>query len=60
MNTVLTLKGVTRRKNWLAAEDSARLQCSPFAPSYLFPWGVESLQQKYYSKVERTELPAGA
>lgn len=33
--------------------------CSPFAPSFLFPWGVESLQKKHYSKVERSGAPAG-
>jgi hypothetical protein len=24
--------------------------CSPFAPSFLFPWGVASLQEKYYAR----------
>jgi hypothetical protein len=60
LNTVLTLKGLTRGKNWLERRIPRAYKCSPFAPSYLFPWGVESLQQKYYSKVERPKLPAGA
>jgi hypothetical protein len=59
LNTILNLKRMNPWKKAFERWMPRAYSCSPFAPSFLFPWGVESLQEKYYSKVERPEPPAG-
>jgi hypothetical protein len=58
VSTVLALKGLNPWMKVLERKIPRAYTCSPFAPSFLFPWGVESLQKRFYSVIRRSQPAA--